>query len=569
MIFRQKTVYYLPLLALLAALAAAALLSAQRESVARGTVRGQDGPVAGAVVRVRGSDSYVLTDDQGRFRLPAAADAQLTAWAPGYYIGGSPAADFLRADGAALLLRAHPTGDNSGYAFISPLLDMSDPDACAHCHRDRTGEAGSALLVDEWLLDAHSQAATNPRFLSLYNGTDLRGTPGAPTVFTFDAAQGIDVPAAPAPDAAGTGPGFRLDFPDSSGPCATCHAPVLAAAGPHAADPNQATGVAAEGVTCDFCHKIQDVRLRPDGLPDPGLPGVLSIRLLRPPDGEQVFIGPFDDTGPFDSAPGSDIYSPLQRTSQVCAACHSGQFWDVKIYDSFGEWLNSPYSAADGGQTCQDCHMPRTEATSFVQFPPGHSGVIAPRSAGTIASHRMPGAADQALLENTAEVELAAQQAGDRLRVTVRVVNTGAGHHIPTDSPLRNIILLVQAADSAGQPLTLAAGPTIPEWGGVGDPAQGYYAGLPGALYAKVLADPYTGETPTYAYWRPTRLVSDNRIPALAADETAYEFALPADASGVTVTARLYLRRAFIALQDLKQWDTPDILMEQRTVTLP
>lgn len=213
--------------------------------------------------------------------------------------------------------------------------------------------------------------------------------------------------------------------------------------------------------------------------------------------------------------------------------------------------------------------MPPTGSAQFVQFPPGHSEPLPARSADTVFSHRMPGAADQALLADTAEVELDAQRAGDRLRVTVRVTNTGAGHHIPTDNPLRSLILLVEAADGAGQPLALAAGPTIPVWGGEGDPARGYYAGQPGVLYAKVLADAYTGETPAYAYWRPTRLVSDNRIPALAADETVYEFALPADAGGAAITARLYLRRAFIALMDAKQWDTPDILMEERTVTLP
>jgi hypothetical protein len=109
----------------------------------------------------------------------------------------------------------------------------------------------------------------------------------------------------------------------------------------------------------------------------------------------------------------------------------------------------------------------------------------------------------------------------------------------------------------------------IPAWGGEGDPADGYYAGQPGVLYAKILADYYTGEMPSYAYWRQTRLVSDNRIAALATDETSYEFLLPADDAPVTVNVRLLLRRAFIELMDLKGWDTPDILMEAQTVRVP
>lgn len=213
--------------------------------------------------------------------------------------------------------------------------------------------------------------------------------------------------------------------------------------------------------------------------------------------------------------------------------------------------------------------MPHSGAMTFVELPPGDPTVVPPRDPQTIFSHRMPGAADQALLEATATLEVIARRSGDRLHVTVRVTNSGAGHHIPTDNPLRNMILLVEATGPDGRPLALIDGPTIPPWGGEGDPAEGYYAGLPGVLYAKVLADFYTGETPTYAYWRQTRLVSDNRIPALATDETAYSFALPGDAGAVTVSARLYLRRAFIELMDVKGWATPDVLMARQTVSAP
>jgi hypothetical protein len=561
MYFRQKVVCLI-LLAMIAGSVVIILLGPQEQQIAHGVVRDETGPVMGAIIRLRGSDRYVLTDAQGGFRLTGAAGdtgAQLTAWAPGYFVVGSDLADFTDSDGASLLLHRHPTADNPDYTFISPLLD--NPMACAHCHRERTGETGGAMPLDEWLLDAHSGAAANPRFRSLYNGTTVDGVSGVATTFRFDPAQGVSVPVAPSMGADRVGPGFRLDFPEQSGSCAACHVPVLALQSPYHADPNQSAGAAAEGVTCDFCHKIQNVRLYPDGRPNPGLPGVLSIDFLRPPEGEQVFIGPFDDT------PGDDIYSPLQNESQFCAACHSGQFWDVGIYDSFGEWLNSPYSDPDSGRTCQDCHMPRAGVTRFAQLPPDNPLVLPPRNPDTIFSHRMPGAADQQLLANTASLEAETQRTDERLQVTVRVTNTGAGHHIPTDNPLRNLILLVQVAGGDGQPLPLIDGPTIPSWGGEGDPAEGYYAGQPGVLYAKLLADFYTGEVPSYAYWRQTRLVSDNRIPALAADETVYTFAAPA--GSLTVDVRLYLRRAFIALMDLKHWDLPDILMEQQIVRLP
>jgi hypothetical protein len=180
----------------------------------------------------------------------------------------------------------------------------------------------------------------------------------------------------------------------------------------------------------------------------------------------------------------------------------------------------------------------------------------------------MPGAMDETLLQNTATVTIDWQQLENQLQVTIRVTNTGAGHHIPTDNPLRNMILLVKATDADGDSLPLLDGPTIPEWGGVGEVETGHVAGLPGLLYAKILADFYTGETPTFAYWRQTELVSDNRIAALETDETIYVFALPEDNSTITVDAQLFLRRAFIDLMDVKGWDTPDLLMAHASETL-
>ena len=86
------------------------------------------------------------------------------------------------------------------------------------------------------------------------------------------------------------------------------------------------------------------------------------------------------------------------------------------------------------------------------------------------------------------------------------------------------MILLVQVSDSDGEMLKQIDGPVVPEWGGVGDPDAGYYAGLPGTAYAKILMEVWTQVTPTGAYWNPTRVVSDNRIPAMESDTTRYVF---------------------------------------------
>ena len=553
------------LVALLALSFSAWLLYGVRTSL-RGTVLADGAPLAGAVVRIQGSADYTITDQHGAFTLTVPLldnFAHVTASAPGFYIAAAAGAP---PTSITLTLLPHPTEDNPDYAFISPILDRENEAACARCHADRSGTVRAVddpapLPVDEWLLDAHAQSAVNPRFLSLYNGTALDGTRGDLTAYQFDSALGIDIPTAPT---SGQGDvGFRLDFPDSAGSCAACHVPILALEHGHNADPNTAAGVAREGVTCDFCHKISGVSLGANGLPAPDLPGVFSLTFLRPSHDEQVFMGPFDDT------PGDDIYLPLQSESQFCAACHTGSFWGVSIYNSFGEWLDSPYSDPISGQTCQDCHMPRRGTTTFVDLPPDVTQFVPVRDPQTIFSHLMPGAADEALLATAAAITLDGTRSSEQVRVTVEVTNTGTGHHLPTDNPLRQVILLVEAHDADGNSLTLLDGARIPAWGGIGDPAQGYYAGLPGVLYAKILADAYTGEMPTAAYWRQTSLVSDNRIAAFATDTSTYQFRVPANAGSVTLTARLILRRAFIDLMAEKGWDTPDLLIAQETITVP
>jgi hypothetical protein len=528
------------------------LSSGAETPVLQGLVASESGPVAGAVVRLQTGSSFTVTDGRGRFKLsipkPDKDEIVVTAWAPGYYVGWTESAP--GAENLQIALKPYYTTDNPDYNWFSHEGAQGSL-SCSHC----------LPCYTEWKADAHSQSAVNPRFLSLYNGTTLTGKPGVPTLYHFDSTLGVNVPVAPSLGQNAVGPGFRLDYPELGGNCAACHVPGAAArpGGAYHVDIREVSGIDLEGVFCEFCHKVGDVRLDPStGLPDPSKPGVLSMRLYRPDEGQQLFFGNFDDVSR------RVTYLPLIKESAFCATCHFGAFWGTVAYNSFGEWLDSPYSDPETGRTCQSCHMPPVDYDYFIL--PEQGGLH--RDPERIVSHLMPGAVDSALLQATAHVAIEAGQEGNRLRVTVRVTNTGAGHHIPTDTPLRNVILLVSATDAGSQPLTLVDGPVIPEWGGVGDPAQGYYAGLPGVLYAKILADFYTGETPTYAYWRQTRLVSDNRIPALATDESTYQFELPATDGPITVEARLFLRRAFIELMDLKNWNTPDILMAHQTVTV-
>jgi hypothetical protein len=281
------------------------------------------------------------------------------------------------------------------------------------------------------------------------------------------------------------------------------------------------------------------------------------MRLYRPEEEQQLFFGNFDDVTRRVS------YLPLIEESAFCAPCHHGVFWDEVIYNSYGEWLESPYSDPATGQTCQDCHMPAVAYDHFVY--PEQGGII--RDPNLIFSHQMPGASDETLLQNAVTLEVSAVRREGQVQVTVVITNDKTGHHVPTDSPLRHLILLVRATDGQGEGLDQLAGPTVPEWGGVGDPAQGYYAGLPGTAFAKVLQELWTEVSPTGSYWNPTRIVSDNRIAAFETTSSDYTFSAPMDGE-VQVEVTLLFRRAFLQIMDWKDWDVPDIIMAHQSIIL-
>jgi hypothetical protein len=149
----------------------------------------------------------------------------------------------------------------------------------------------------------------------------------------------------------------------------------------------------------------------------------------------------------------------------------------------------------------------------------------------------------------------------------VKIINDNTGHHIPTDSPLRHLILVVEAKDASGGRLAQLGGQTIPEWCGQGDPQEGYYAGLSGTAFAKILEELWTQVWPTGAYWNHTRLRSDNRIAAMQWDNSTYTFGEPAGGTA-NVSVKLLFRRAFIELMDLKQWDHKDIVMAEQSLSV-
>ncbi len=529
----------------------------------RGTVTDANGPVAGAVVRIRATDNWTTSDAAGNFELHVqgyALHQTVTAWKDGYYIAAADLTGIGRE--VTLTLKPYTAQDHPGMAWLPSDANHNVELACGNCHVN---------LHAQWRQDAHSQAARNPLVLSLYNGTDVAGRPA--------------------------GPGFRLDFPGEVGNCASCHAPGAAVDHPNGVDLNQVSGEAANGVFCQFCHSIHDAR-RPYA---ETTTGVNAIDLRRPPPGEHLFIGPYDDV------PMRDTFRPIQQQSQVCASCHSGSWWGVPAYESFDEWKAGPYAAQ--GVQCQSCHMAPDQKMDRVASAcaPGqplpvigetlcqvqacltcHLGLASPdsldptkanalvpsRDPNSIFTHRSPGSRDEALLRRAVTMAVTATQGADGVLVDVAITNSGAGHHVPTDSPLRNMILLVTARDAQGRPLAYLGREVVPSWGGEKSPIStlrvqspiSNYAGQPGKGFAKVMED-WEGESPAPPWRNGIRVLSDNRIPAKATDISHYPFALPPDSGAVTVEAKLIYRRAFKAWADLKGWDLPDFVMAQVTTS--
>jgi hypothetical protein len=481
-------------------------------AVVTGAVVDADSPVAGAVVRQQTTDNSTTSLADGSFslaNLPEGITVTVTAWAESYWPSG---VDVVPSQaGVTITLTHHPTGDNPDHEWYTSMPDPEDAIGCGHC----------MVAFPQWVTNAHGTSGTNQRFFSLYNGTDVSGT----TTIT---------------------PGYASDFPGTAGNCANCHAPGAATDDEaFTADMNELYGVEREGVFCDFCHKVADAYLNSaTGLPYDNAPGVTSMQLNRPPSDTHMFYGPFDDVTRRVS------YLDLEKKSQFCAPCHQFSFWGTPIYESFKEWLESPYP--EQGIECQTCHMAPTGVDYFVY--PENGGLI--RDPQAIASHLQPGASEPTLLQNTVTMEVSAEQLAGRLRVRVIITNTEAGHHVPTDFPGRHMILTVTVVGDDQQTLAQTDGPTVPRWGGP-------QAGLPGKAFAKVLRDVESGASPVVSYWKQAIIVSDNRIPAMESDASTYAFVSPNAGGRVTITAQLRFRRAFQETMDARGWATPDILMEQ------
>ena len=509
-----------------------------------------------AVARILGTDRVDTLDGDILTFESCFNNEYISVWSPGFYV------EKIQCNGSAkheypVTLRPHGM-DNPNYAWVEADRRFIPELSCGTCH------ANSALGLNEyaeWNVDAHSSVFTDPFFWNVYKGTNLHQNPAIEDRL-----------------------GFRLDYPNENGNCAFCHAPASLQLLQRGTDwaswngqwPQGRVSVETEGITCDICHKVKDVKLGADGRPIADQPGVLSFDLARPNSGDFVYIGPWPDHMPgvpenLGGVKHVTSCSPIFGEGKFCAACHYGKFYDTVIYNSYGEWFDSIYSKKEiNGEenrmyrSCQDCHMLPSQPLNESRLT--ERAACSPENLSfRDFSHNMmkrDNTGVPVLVEDAATVRVDVSKELGKIKVTVTVVNTRAGHKLPTDSPLRHLILVVEARDKDGKLLAQAEGPTIPDWGGSGEGPQDY-AGEPGVIYANLLKDKVSNKVPSVAYWNtitPAWEGSDTRLFPFQEVKSEYSFAAPTRGA-VKISARLWYRYAFIDIMRQKGWDRPDKLV--------
>jgi hypothetical protein len=202
--------------------------------------------------------------------------------------------------------------------------------------------------------------------------------------------------------------------------CLRCHAPaVFWTPGYASQDP-----LAAEGITCDFCHSVRAVRLdTPEAQLD------VSVGRTK--------YGPLKHA----QSPIHEVVdSELHRRSEFCAACHEYRnAQGVAVLETYSEWKAGPYAAE--GKQCQDCHMPLTA---------GRVAALGPNNAlKGVNLHDISGSHSLETVRKAVTMKIlsAVRLPESKVQVELLVSNVGSGHCFPTGLPLHRAVLEVTLTD--------------------------------------------------------------------------------------------------------------------------
>lgn len=569
-----------------------------------GIVTDGSNPVPGARVRPQGKSMFVLTDSNGLFELTTPdeplANYTVTAGKEGWITGGAKVSP--KTTYTTIVMRKIPDTDNPNYNFITPHKSTVDlrldntkltslrigshttfKESCNLCHFEPSCYLCHREIYKQWSVSQHARAVTNQWTQNMYSGTDANGVPGV-------------------------GPGYKLDFPGQTGDCADCHAPSAAIRAPGNTDlavvnhrgtvafptvvgsktiqqmelERAAGSVDADGVHCDFCHKIKEVTVNDKA----GVNG--SISMYRPAKTDEntkrqadgrlppIFAyGPFDDVVDFSStsemaitSPMVASYNPVYSTSEYCSACHQHRNeHGMPFMDTYREWKESPYAKL--GIECQDCHMKPDQEIGYGTVVNGDAEKfwtpLEFRDVSTISRHDFPGA-QPSLVQNAAAFSIEAIADKGELNIDISVRNVNAGHYLPSGITIRNMLLLVTPITETGDTLVYTGSNRVPAYGGIGEFSKGNYSGYPGKGFALVFGDD-KGVSPVMD-WQATKMIEDTRLKPRGSSSSQYTFKLPSSGQKIDIHTKLIYRRAFKPLADIKKWTQEDIIVTSDVTTV-
>ncbi|MGB2987885.1 MAG: hypothetical protein WBE26_18610 [Phycisphaerae bacterium] len=353
-------------------------------------------------------------------------------------------------------------GNGNGSTDVPTLFALSS--GCTPCHNALFDEADNDVSIGTaWQPTMMANAARDPYFLAKVSTETERN------------------------------PDLAAVIEDT---CATCHMPMAhtqaTADGSSTAmldeglldSDNALYAEAIDGISCAFCHQIEDVGLGEQT----SFSGKYSIdTTTESPD--RVNYGPFTDpdqetmqlTTGF-----TPVYGEHVTEAALCATCHTlftpyvdaegtvlGEFPEQT---AFLEWQHSDFGDGAGeDRTCQSCHMPEAQGAAVISVSPSglearspfakHHFVggntlmlsildnhraelnVAANSAGfdTVAGRVL----DQLQNDAAGLAIVNAEVAGDALTVDLMVENK-AGHKFPTGFPARRAWIHLTVADGDG-----------------------------------------------------------------------------------------------------------------------
>jgi hypothetical protein len=211
-----------------------------------------------------------------------------------------------------------------------------------------------------------------------------------------------------------------------------------------------------EGVTCQFCH------------------GTSHINGFKSAKNMQIKLDTIYSHQPQPKNPEHPVANrEFFIKSELCLPCHAimKNPKDLEVCATGSEWQAFH---AKTGKNCQDCHMPKLNGSP---------------------SHLFAGTHQNDLLVNSVEMDLSFDENSRDLKVVL--TNGGAGHAIPTGTPLRMVMLKVSAYDSSGNLIWQ-------NW--KENPVEEDRL----ALFMKIMADDQ-GNSPVPP-WRATRTIFEKRL---------------------------------------------------------